>query len=253
MKKWILRIIILCVIVALAIVGAVFYFLNDIVKKGVETVGPKVTQSEVRLARAKLSPFSGQGQLSGIFVGNPEGFKSESAIKVGDVKVAVNTSSVLKDTIVVDSIHIQAPEITFEGTLTGSNLGKLLDNVEAAARGSGGKDTPAEKSSGSTKKFKVKDVLIQGAKARVHVSVPGVAAKDLTLPIADIHLQNIGTDTEGVTAAELTRDIIKPLIVAVIKTATEAAGNLPLKDVTKGTTEQLQQKTKGITDLFQKK
>src|SRR5262245_1025482 len=161
MKKWILRIVILGVIVLAAIVGCIFYFLNDIVKKGVETVGPKVTQTEVRLARAKLSPFSGQGQLSGIFVGNPEGFKSESAIKVGDVKVAVNGPSVLKDTVVVDSIHVQAPEITFEGGLTGSNLGKLLDNIEAAAGGSGAKDTPAEKSTGSTKKFKVKDVLIQ--------------------------------------------------------------------------------------------
>src|SRR2546422_1862994 len=89
MKKLIIRIAIAVVgLVVLALV-VVFFSLNSIVKKGVETVGPRLTKVDVRLGSAKLSPLSGNGQLTELFVGNPEGYKTPSAIKVGDVKVGV--------------------------------------------------------------------------------------------------------------------------------------------------------------------
>src|SRR5580765_941829 len=117
MKKLVIRIILVAVVLILVALAVVFFSLNSIVTKGVETMGPKLTGVQVRLGSAKLSPLSGQGQLTGLFVGNPEGYKALSAIKVGDIKVEVQPSSVLSDTLVVDEVNIQAPEITFEGTL----------------------------------------------------------------------------------------------------------------------------------------
>ena len=67
-----------------------------------------------------------------MFVGNPEGYQTPSAIKLGDIALAVEPGSLLSDTLVVDEINIQAPEITFEGTLSGNNLSKILQNLEAA-------------------------------------------------------------------------------------------------------------------------
>ena len=76
MKKIIIRIfavLILLVVVALVVV---FFSLNSIVKKAVETIGPKMTRVEVKLGAADISPFSGSGKLSKLFVGNPDGYKT---------------------------------------------------------------------------------------------------------------------------------------------------------------------------------
>jgi uncharacterized protein involved in outer membrane biogenesis len=251
MKKWILRIVLASAVVAAIAVFAVFYFLNDLVKGGVEKVGPQLTKGEMRLAKANISPFSGKAQLTGLFVGNPQGWKTESAIKVGDVKVALDVRSALSDLVTVESILIEGPEITYEGGLGGSNIGKILENIEAFA-GEGGEKPAAESSSASSKKFKVKDIQIRGAK--VHLSTAGLGGKAMTVPLADMRLQNIGTDGSGVTAAQLSRDILKPLLASITKAAAEAATNVggQLKDVTKGTTEQLNKTTEGVKSLFKK-
>jgi uncharacterized protein involved in outer membrane biogenesis len=249
MKKWVLRIVIVCIVLGVVAVGALFYFLNDIVKTGVETAGPQLTKGEMRLAKANLSPFSGLAQMTGLFVGNPEGWKSESAIKVGDVKVSLNVRSALSDTVIIDSIHIHAPEITYETALTGSNLGKILENIEAFAGGE--KQAQPTTSTSSSKRFRVKDIQIHGA--RVHLSALG---KQLTVPIADIHLQNIGTDNNAVTAAELSREIIKPLLASVVKAAGEAATGMTqgIKNLGTGAlTNQLDKAAGGLKDLFKQK
>jgi uncharacterized protein involved in outer membrane biogenesis len=248
MKKWILRIILASGTVAVLAVFAAFYFLNDLVKGGVETVGPQLTKGEMRLAKANLSPFSGKAQLSGLFVGNPQGWKTDSAIKVGDIQMALDVRSALSDVVVIESIQIDGPEITYEGGLGGSNIGKILENIEAFAGGSG--DKTAAPSSSSSKKFRVKDIQIRGAK--VHLSTAGLG-KAITVPLAELRLQNIGTDGEGVTAAQLSRDILKPLLASVTQAAAESAANISgqLKDATKAT-EQINKTTRGITDLFKK-
>ena len=63
---------------------AVAYFtfstlINKGVKSAVETFGPDITQTEVRLEGANISPLNGTGVLKGLFIGNPKGFKSEKA------------------------------------------------------------------------------------------------------------------------------------------------------------------------------
>src|ERR1051325_2057922 len=108
MKKWIFRIAIILVVMVVAVVVLLFTNLNSIVKGGVEKVGPQITKTEMRLAKVNISPFSGSGQLTGRFVGNPEGYKTESAIKVGDVKVVLKMASVMHDTVEIESCMTEA-------------------------------------------------------------------------------------------------------------------------------------------------
>src|SRR2546422_2170121 len=101
MKRWVLRGLMVLVVLLIAAVLAALYFLGAIVKKGVESTGPHITKTTVRLDAAKLSILSGNGELKGFLVGNPEGFNSPSAVRVGSVEVGVQPGSVFSDKVVV--------------------------------------------------------------------------------------------------------------------------------------------------------
>src|SRR3954466_3164787 len=118
--KTLLKIVVGLVVLLILALVAGYFFLGTIVKSGVEKVGPRVTKTDVKLKGATLSVFSGSGELKGFVVGNPEGYKSPSAIQVGSMAVSVQPGSVMSDKIVVHSIKMVAPEITFEGTLGGN-------------------------------------------------------------------------------------------------------------------------------------
>jgi hypothetical protein len=249
MKKWLLRIVIVLVVLVVIALALVFFNLNSIVKKGVETVGPQLTKVEVKLGSATLSPMNGNGELNKLFVGNPKDYKTPSAIEVGNIKVAVKLRSILSDTIVIDEVNIQAPAITFEGGLGGNNLMDILKNLEGAPEDV--KPTPEGKpASEGGKKFFVKDVVINDGK--IHISITGMGGKTMTVPLPPIHLTNIGSENNGVTAAQLCKEILKPLIASAVKSGAEAISTDALKDLGKGASEKAGKAVEGLKGLFKK-
>ena len=87
----------------------VFANVDRIIKEVVETVGPKMTQTEVKLDKVELSTTSGTGKLSGLLIGNPKGFTTPSAMQLGEIGLTLDIGSLSTDTIVIKSILIRAP------------------------------------------------------------------------------------------------------------------------------------------------
>ena len=193
----------------------------------------------------------GSGGLKQLFVGNPDGYTSPFAIRLGSIKVAVEPRSVLSDTIVVDEINIQDPEITLEGTLTGNNLSKILDNLNgSSATQEQQKNAPPPPGEKKQKKFIVKDLTLTGARVHLNLSAFGKSLGP-TLPIPDLHLQNIGTGDGGVSAAELSRQILQPVLVGVVKAGADALANNALTDLGKKGGNDVKKAAAGIlTNLF---
>jgi hypothetical protein len=214
MKKILLTAAAVALLLLTGTLGYLYFSLNSLVKKAVETVGPTITNTEVRLASANLSPFSGSGKLSGFVIGNPEGFKGPFALKLGSIAVSVDKGTILKDPIVVNSVIIRGPEIALIGTPSGNNLGKLLQNIQTSGPSKTKEETPAKEA--SPKNFVVREVVISGAK--VHLSASALDQKvSQTLSLPDIRLQNIGTAGRGVPARDIAMQIITPLINAAAK------------------------------------
>lgn len=259
MKSKLVKILVGLAVVALLAFVAVFLSLNSIVKQGVLTVGPEVTKVSIALDGVGLSVFSGAGEVKGLVVGNPAGFKTPSAIKLGTASLRVKPASLLGDKIVVESVRVEAPEITFEGDLSGSNLGKIQQNVDAyvaSLLGPGGK---AEKQGapGTKKKLQVDEIII--ANAKVNLSTTLLGGKSATLPLPEIKLANLGQGPDGITPAE----VIKVVLTEVTtKTLTAVSGYLSsggklLLDGAKGvggtTTDAAKGVTKSLGDMFKKK
>ena len=222
MKKIIIRVsIVLLVLIILAIIG-VGLSIDGLVKRGVETAGPMLTQVQVKLDSVNLSLFSGAGKMKGLFVGNPTGYKTPSAMQVGVASLALQPRSVFGDKVIINSINLQGPEITFETDLKGNNLSKILSNVQDAT---GGTDHDKSQPSGakSNRKLQVDDFLISGAKVNVSVTTLG---KSVTLPLPEIHLTALGQGPAGITAAELTKLVLQEIEKAASQVASKAVADL---------------------------
>ena len=80
---------------------------------------------------AVSSATSGEGVLRGLKMGNPKGFKSDSAFRLGEVRVRIDIDSLGRDTVVIKEVVITAPEITYELWPNGSNIDAIRRNVES--------------------------------------------------------------------------------------------------------------------------
>jgi uncharacterized protein involved in outer membrane biogenesis len=211
------------VLVAAAIL-VISAFLGDIVKRGVERVGPQITKVSIKLDAVQLSPWNGSASVRGLVVGNPEGYQTPQAISAGTIAVDLKPLSVFSDKIVLRSLHMESPEITFEGGLGGNNLSKIMDNVNAAAHTAAQTDNSVSTSTTAqakpSKKLEVDDILITGA--RVHVSLTNLGGKESTLSLPPIHLTDLGKNEDGITATELTRSVLDALVTTTIKAVAQA-------------------------------
>jgi hypothetical protein len=251
MKKNLVRIAIGLVVLLVVAVVVVGLSLDGIVKRGVETFGPKFTKVDVKLEKVALSICSGSGSISGLVVGNPEGFKTQQAISVGTASLSLSPGSLLSSKIVIKSVKVEAPEITLEIGNGGSNLKKILANLDEATGGGSAANSAAKPAdAGSGKKLEVDDFLITGAK--LHLSITGLGSS--TVPLPEIHLTGLGTGDAGITPAELTKEIFAAIEQSAAKAATESASGIT-KGLGKGVNDaagQAGKVGKGITDLFKK-
>lgn len=224
MKRTITTIVL--IVVALLIVTLIVIGVNlgGIVKKGVEVYGPQMTQTTVTVDSVTLSILTGSAKITKLVVGNPQGYKSPQAISVGTVAVGLNPMSLASQKIVIRSIKVESPQVTFEGGLSGNNLSQILDNVNSSGKSSGTLSTNAAAQPKSEKKFEVDDLLISGAKADVMLTSPIQRQVSLTLP--NIHLTDLGTDGDGITAADLTQRILSAITTTTIETVGKDAVNL---------------------------
>src|SRR5262249_21289844 len=162
------------------------------VKAGVEKAGPQVAKVPVKVEGASISVFNGNGELKGFVLGNPEGFKTPEAVKVGTVAISLVPKSVAASKVIVRSVRVEAPEITYEAGFGGSNIGKILENMQSTEK--------QEKSGGTkstSKALQVDDFLIKGGK--IHVSATMLSGVSATLALPEIHFSNLGQGPEGIT------------------------------------------------------
>lgn len=218
------KILLVLAVLAVVVVAALFFIgsnLDGIVKKAVETAGPPITQTTLTLDGVSLSPRSGSGALKGLTLGNPTGYSSPYAIKLGEAKLEVDPASVLTDKIHVRSIAVTGPQITIEGGIGDNNLKKILANIDSFTAG---EKSGATSNTGPKKKLQVDDFLLSGAKVDVKFALLGGQPLSVTLP--DIHLTNLGTSGDGITPGELSKKVFSAVFEQVIPAVTAQLGKL---------------------------
>ena len=260
MKKILVRLGVALIVLIILVALGIHFFLDSAVKQGVETIGTKMAKVDVKLAGVHLSILSGSGKIKGLVIGNPEPYKTSNSISVGTAALQLNPGSLLSDKLIIKSINVEAPEITFEGGLSGNNLSKILANLNESTSGPGGTNvanaTPKEQKK-ANKKLEVDDFKITGAKLTANITDLGGKSVSLTLPT--IELTGLGTGPEGITAAELTKKVISAIEKESLKAVSSNVGNLGkaaenlTKSLGKDSGGAVSNVTQGIGNLFKKK
>ena len=230
MKRWLLiggGIVGALIVVLLIVFFFVLSSLDSLIKAAVEKYGSEYTKVKVQLKEADVSVTSGKGALRGLTIGNPPGFKTDSAFRLGEISVALDVGSVTKDPVVINEIVITAPEVTYEIGATGTNIDTIRKNVDASV----GKETGGKTGAGSSKeesegpKLVIENLYVRGGK--VNVSTPLAQGKELTASLPDIHLTGIGRDKGGASPGE----VVEKLLGALSQGTARAVSTLNLEGV----------------------
>ena len=232
-------------VVAVAVIGAIAVFvfvlssLDGLIQQAVERYGSEITKTEVTLVEVELDATSGKGVLRGLKIGNPAGFNTPSAFRLGAISVTVDTDSLAGDTVVITEIVIDAPEVTYELGGDGSNIDAIQRNVEAyMARFEGGDSATAD-GGGEGPRLIIEDLYI--INGTVNVSATFLGGKTLTTPLPDIHLEDIGKEDDGASPGEIAEQII----AAIRDGATGAVSGLGIEELMGSAGELLESVTEG--------
>ena len=210
MKKLlkVLAVLFLLGVIAVLVIG--FFFLGPVVTKTVNTVGPKVTGTKVELDGAKVLPLTGGTTLTGLFVGNPEGWTGDKAFYVGELRASVKPTSLLGDHVLVNEVFIDGPEFVYERRLLGgSNIDALLKQIE---QNTGGGKTPptTTEPDGDVKKpmkFAIKSFELRNAKASVIVG-----GRTVTVVLPPITITDLGVAEGGITADQVAAKVLERVL-----------------------------------------
>jgi uncharacterized protein involved in outer membrane biogenesis len=202
-------------IVLILVIGLYFgltYFMGSIVKAGVTSFGPKLTQTKVELAGATISPLTGSGTLTGFVVGNPAGWSEANAFSLGKVHVDVEPFSIFGDHIVINEIIIDGPEFLYETRFVSSNIKDLLKNIEEFT----GKDTATK--DGKPIKFVVKKFRLTNGKAKL-----GVGPAAIPVPLLPISIDDLGVKEGGITPDQLATAVMRSILTDIVGATAKAA------------------------------
>lgn len=265
MKKWIFiglgAIVILLIVVVVVGVSK----LGPLVKMAVNTYGPKITNTELRVDDVGISLFSAEAKLKKFFLGNPKGFKSPSAMKVGSIYVDVDRGSITKNPIIINRIEVVEPEITYEKQGKSDNFQSILNNVQknVPQKGSTQKETAKE---GPGKKLIINDFIVKKGKVNLAVAMAGGALGDQKIKtnLPDIHLKDIGKKKGGASAAEVAKQIVaalygeirSPAVMGALTEQLKSLGGTSAKaaaDLLEGAGKETGSVTDKVKGLFQKK
>jgi uncharacterized protein involved in outer membrane biogenesis len=204
------------VIVAITLI-VVLTNLDRVIKYGVETYGPSATGTPVSLDNARVSIRSGQGELNGLVIGNPQGFDTDYAFKLNKIKINLDPQSLTRDIIVVEQIIVDSASLNSEFKGRQSNLQQIRDNLNrytTAAKEEERKREQEGQPPEEAVKFLIKEFHFTNGEVTLLSDVANIKQ---SLEIPDFTLTNIGETTNGATIAEVSQQLLQPMISKALK------------------------------------
>lgn len=187
----------LILVLFVAAAGGAWWLLMSIdglVKQAIEHWGPEITGVAVKVDSVRIQATEGRGTIRGLYVGNPKGFDAKHALTLGEMRVVIDPASITKDVVVIRELLLVAPDVVYERGQGSDNLTVIQKHVDAWVAQNAG-----PKKEGPARKFVIESVVIKDGKAHFGAAI--------SLPIPDLHLRDVGRNTNGATAGEVVKQV----------------------------------------------
>ena len=206
--------------------------LNSIVASVIEDVGTEVMETEVKVSGLAITLKEGKVTIAGLTIANPDGYSRAKLIEMEGIEVALDIASLNQEVLVIKSIRIHNPRISFEVDADGgNNMQTLLDNM--------GSDSSADETvvDGEEKRMIIDLLEFSGGHVKASSSAKPGEVTDINLPA--INMSGIGRKKGGITADVAAEKIAKELIGEIISVAVKASINKAIKKEAQGLLDKL--------------
>ncbi|MEW6542714.1 MAG: hypothetical protein AB1411_03790 [Nitrospirota bacterium] len=224
-RKWLVVLLVLG-LVGLAVLVTLSLWLGSVIKTNIERLVPPMTKTTIRLQAVNLSLLTGCATIKGLVIGNPSGFHAPSSFSVETVRACVAPLSLFLNPLVVTEVSVESPDVTVEGVFSGnSNLNRIRDNVQAyAATGKRAKAAAAQAADAAgSRRILVKEFRLTNGRVSLWVSGGALGEQRAAIGLPDVHLRDIGKETNGARPEELSAAITTAVHHAVTRAIAEAA------------------------------
>lgn len=230
-------VLVVIVVVAFKFVGS---NLDSIVKRAIETRGSEVAGVPVNVDKVALALSEGRGEIGGLTVGNPTGYKERHALNLGSIVLAIDPATVNSDVITIRELTIEAPDVAYEEASGTNNMEALAKNADAYAQSHAGdaRDAATKDDPPSTKRFIVESLQIRNGKVRL----PGAERGDGVVDLPTVRMQDIGKSRGGATGAEIAEAVTAQLTAQVKAVAKQALAGRAKERVTDAVRDKVPQR-----------
>lgn len=240
--------------VVVAAFAGFYYFtpsFESIVKKVVHKYGSEITETDVNLEGFKLKITSGEGEIKKITVANPKNYSTPYVFSLDGISVKVDIKSITGDTIIIDSVKVSKPVITYEMlSLTQNNISEIQKNIakNTASKTSDSKESEpkeAKKAEDGGKKIIIKDLLIDGGEIQAVTGLKDHKAS-VSAKLPTIHMKDIGKEKQK--SGDSVAATISKVISKILSTASKTIVDSKISDLKGVAEENLNNVVGGVKD-----
>ena len=238
LAKWLLRGVAAIILLLVILIAGVLIFIDPIVKTAITEIGPQIAGVNIELEDISVQIFKGRVEITNMVIGNPQGYNSEYAVKLGDVAVETDIFSWLGDgKKILRDIKIKDVTVNYETDLpinNTSNLHEIVDNIKkVSAKPAESGETAlysglqqnvyasiscdilaAVQSDDGKKRFQIDKLTVENVRV---VVIPKKFPKfSVPLTITMPEMGPVGTNPEGLTGPEIALALSEELLLGIV-------------------------------------
>jgi hypothetical protein len=223
--------------------------IDDLVVTAVERVGSNLTGTEVRLDEADISLGKGKGTLSGLHIGNPEGFSDREAFNLETISFKLDFQSLRETVFKIDEIRVIGAQALVEMNEEGkSNFDVIRAHMNRHDPPKQDKANSGDSGEPAREPMRMQVGVFHSEQGVVETDATAMGSGTRSVDLPSVHLEDIGGEL-GFTGEELGNAILEAMGDQVLRTAIEEElGNL-IDEHLKGDTGKA---VKGLLDRFTK-
>lgn len=227
--KFLLRILLGLVFLALLALGAAFLFLDPLVGSAIGRGASYATGVEARVDDVDVGLAKGAFDLKGLTIANPPGFTSPHFLSIGTARARWENGTILSDALELPELALDGFDVHLERNASGSNWSRILEHLDQVAGSKSGSAEPAPETKGS-RSLHVKKIELDHVKVSLHLADVPVGAGTHTVELPRIVIEDFRSDG---STLQLVSTLTRAIVGAVLDQSVKSGGGVLPKDVLK--------------------